>query len=304
MDNLLKLYGELLPVMAFVVAGYLIAKKFDFNSDFVSKPLINVLLPLVVFTNMLDAEPSKLVTLPIVTFLLALIMNFVAIPVQRKFATETDPLLLRSSFSFFNIAFFGIPTVKALFGEESVSVLICIYLGSALYGDTIGFYQVAKTKFSSGQARREVLSIPFLYVFLAGVICKFFEVETPEIVKPALSVVSFAVSAAGMFIVGLQLGNVDFGKIRVPYFAKLLTIRTLAAAAIITVLILAVSAISGNVEEDDIRMLALVPLFPVAANVTVFAAFLKADEEQSSLLVFLSMMLSVVLVSIATVIMG
>lgn len=304
MENLLKLYGELLPVMAFVLAGYLVAKKFDFNSDFVSKPLINVLLPLIVFTNMLDAEPSKLLTLPFVTFILALAMNYLAIPVQRKFATETDPLLLRSSFSFFNIAFFGIPIVKALFGEESVSVLICIYLGSALYGDTIGFYQVAKTKFSPKRARREVLSIPFLYVFVVGVICKIFEVETPEVLKPALSVVSFVVSAAGMFIVGLQLGNVDFGKIRFPYFAKILGIRTVAAAAIITLLILAISVVAGNVEEDDIRMLALVPLFPVAANVTVFAAFLKADEEQSSLLVFLSMMLSVLQVSIATVVMG
>jgi predicted permease len=303
LENLLKLYGELLPVMAFVLGGYLIRKKFDFKSDYVSKPLINVLLPLVVFTNMLDAEPTKLLTLPFVTFLLALSMNYLAIPVQKRLATDTDPLLLRSSFSFFNIAFFGIPIVKALFGEESVSVLICIYLGSALYGDTIGYYQVAKTKFSSKRARREMLSIPFLYVFVAGVICKILDLKTPEAVKPALSVVSFAVSAAGMFIVGLQLGDVDFKKIRLGYFAKVLGLRTLAASVIITLIILGVS-VFAELEEDDLRMLALVPLFPVAANVTVFAAFLKADEEQSSLLVFLSMLISVVLVSVATLVMG
>ncbi|MCF2517499.1 AEC family transporter [Dyadobacter sp. CY351] len=300
METLLKLYGELFPVMAFIPAGYLISKKFDFNSDYISKPLINVLLPLLVFTNMLDAEASKLIVLPILTFLLALGMNFAAKLAQNKLASETDPLLLRSSFSFFNIAFFGIPTVTALFGEDKVSVLICIYLGSALYGDTIGYYQVAKTKYPAKKAFKEMLSIPFLYVFVAGIICKIAGLETPEFVKPALGVVSFAVSAAGMMIVGFQLASVDFKNIKIPYFSKLLGFRTLAAIIILGVIAFAASFIAKDLEEEDYKMLALVPLFPIAANVTVFAAFLKADEEQSSILVFLSMLLSVVLVSAAT----
>ncbi|WP_026628966.1 AEC family transporter [Dyadobacter alkalitolerans] len=300
METLLKLYGELFPVMAFIPAGYLISKKFDFNSDYISKPLINVLLPLLVFTNMLDAETSKLIVLPILTFLLALGMNFAAKLAQNKLASETDPLLLRSSFSFFNIAFFGIPTVTALFGEDKVSVLICIYLGSALYGDTIGYYQVAKTKYPAKKAFKEMLSIPFLYVFVGGIICKIAGLETPEFVKPALGVVSFAVSAAGMMIVGFQLASVDFKNIKIPYFSKLLGFRTLAAIIILGVIAFAASFIAKDLEEEDYKMLALVPLFPIAANVTVFAAFLKADEEQSSILVFLSMLLSVVLVSAAT----
>ena len=289
--------------MAFIPAGYFVSKKFDFNSDYISKPLINVLLPLIVFTNMLDADASKLVVLPILTFLLALAMNFVAIGLQKKLASETDPLLLRSSFSFFNIAFFGIPTVTALFGEDKVSVLICIYLGSALYGDTIGYYQVAKTKYSSGKALKEMLSIPFLYVFVAGVVSKIVGLETPEGVKPVLSVVSFMVSAAGMMIVGFQLADVDFKKIKLMYFLKLLSARTVAAAVILGLIALSASFLAKDLEEEDFKMLALVPLFPIAANVTVFAAFLKADEEQSSILVFLSMMLSVILVSVATLVM-
>ncbi|MCF0041280.1 AEC family transporter [Dyadobacter fanqingshengii] len=300
METLLKLYGELLPVMAFIPAGYLIARKFNFNSGYISKPLINVLLPLLVFTNMLDAEASKLVVLPILTFLLALGMNFAAKMIQNKLASETDPLLLRSSFSFFNVAFFGIPTVTALFGEDKVNVLICIYLGSALYGDTIGYFQIAKTKYPTGKALKEMLSIPFLYVFMAGIICKIAGLETPEFVKPVLNVVSFAVSAAGMMIVGFQLADVDFKHIKIPYFSKLLGFRTLAAVVILSVVAFAASFIAKDLEAEDYKMLALVPLFPIAANVTVFAAFLKADEEQSSILVFLSMLLSVVLVSIAT----
>ncbi|QRR00676.1 AEC family transporter [Dyadobacter sandarakinus] len=299
MEELLKVYGKLLPVMAFIAVGYFVGKKFNFKSEYISKPLINVLLPALVFSNMLDAEPSKLLVLPVLTFLLALSMNYVAKGVHKKIGSDTDPLLLRSSFSFFNIAFFGIPIVTAMFGKESVSVLICIYLGSALYGDTIGYYQVARTKFDGKKALTEMLSIPFLYVFVAGVICKLAGVETPEAIKPAISVVSFTVSALGMMIVGFQLADVDFRNIRFGYYLKLMTVRTLAAAAIMAVIVLAAHFIFQSLEKDDYTMLALVPLFPIAANVTVFAAFLKADEEQSSILVFLSMLLSVLLVSAA-----
>lgn len=285
--------------MAFIIAGYFIGKKTKLKSSYISKPLINVLLPALVFTNMLDADASKLAILPVLTFVLAFSMNYVGLVAHRKLASDLDPLILRSSFSFFNIAFFGIPVVTAMFGKESVSVLICIYLGSALFGDTIGYYQVAKTKFEPKKAWKEMLSIPFLYVFVAGVICKALGMETPEGIKPALDVVSFAVSAMGMAIVGFQLSDVDFKHIRSKFYFKVLSVRTFAAAVIMAVIMLAAAPIFDNLEKDDFTMLALVPLFPVAANVTVFAAFLDADEEQSSLLVFLSMMLSLVLISVA-----
>ncbi|WP_138476837.1 AEC family transporter [Dyadobacter bucti] len=299
MKILLKLYSELLPVMAFIPIGYWIKKKFNIKAEYVSGPLIKVFLPLIVFFNILDAEAQKLSILPVMTFILALAMNPVAIFAHRRFSSETNPLLLRSSFSFFNIAFFGIPTITALFGEKEVSTLICIYLGSALYGDTIGYYQVAKTKLSKSEAIKKVLSIPFLYVFVAAVICKISGVETPDFMKSVLNVVGFAVSAAGMMIVGFQLTDVNFKDLKPGYYAKLVGFRSLAAAVIVGLVILAEYLIFQKLEKTDYLMLALVPLFPVAANVTVFASFLKSEEEQSSLLVFLSTIFSLVLVSLA-----
>lgn len=77
-------------------------------------PLIKFLLPVLVFFNMLDAEAGKLYVLPVFTLILALAMVPVANLAQKQLASDFDPLLLRASFSFFNIAFFGIPTVTAL----------------------------------------------------------------------------------------------------------------------------------------------------------------------------------------------
>jgi predicted permease len=300
---LFELYGELLPVIAFIPIGYFLKKKTEIKSGWISTPLIKILLPLLVFFNMLDADSEKIQILPVITFLLALGMVPAANFAHKRFASDSNPLLLKSSFSFFNIAFFGIPTVTALFGQDQVSTLICIYLGSALYGDTIGFFQVARTKLSFKEAAVEVAKIPFLYVLIAGVICKSIGLESPDFVKGPLGIVSFAVSAAGMFIVGFQLGDVNFKDLKMPYYSKILGFRTVAAILILGVLVLAEYLLFQKLEKQDYLILSLVPLFPVAANVTVFASFLKSEEEQSSLLVFLSLLISLILVGIAALVM-
>ncbi len=300
MKILFKLYSELLPVLAFIPAGYFLKKRFNIKPEYISMPLIKFLLPVLVFFNMLDAEAGKLYVLPVFTLILALAMVPVANLAQKQLASDFDPLLLRASFSFFNIAFFGIPTVTALFGEEKVSTLICIYLGSALYGDTIGYFQVAKSKLETSGALKEVIKIPFLYVFVAGIVCKSLGMQSLEELGGILKVVSLTVSCAGMIIVGFQLADISLKEVKIPYYLKLIGVRTIAAMAIIGVLIFAEYTVFNSLETDDYKMLFLVSLFPVATNVTVFASFLGSEQEKPALIVVISALLSLVLVSIAT----
>ena len=301
MKILFKLYAELLPVLAFIPAGYFIKKRFEVKPEYISVPLIKFLLPVLVFFNMLDAETEKLYVLPFFTLLLALAMVPVANLAHKRLAPDFDPMLLRASFSFFNIAFFGIPTVTALFGEDKVSTLICIYLGSALYGDTIGYFQVARTKLDVSGALKEVAKIPFLYVFVAGIIAKSLEMETPKILEGPLSVISLTVSCAGMIIVGFQLADIKLTKISTSYYLKLIGLRTIAAILILGLLMAAEFLFFHSLEKEDYQMLFLVSLFPVATNVTVFASFLESEQEKASLIVVISALLSLILVSIAAI---
>lgn len=297
MKILFKLYAELLPILALIPVGYFLKSRFNIKAEYISTPLIKFLLPILVFFNMLDAETEKLYVLPVFTLILALSMVPVAKLAQKRLAPDFDPLLLSASFSFFNIAFFGIPTVTALFGEDKVSTLICIYLGSALYGDTIGYFQVAKSKFNTKEALKQVMKIPFLYVFVAGIVAKSAGMQTPEAIEGVLKFVSLAVSCAGMLIVGFQLADVDLKEIKLPYFLKLIGVRTFAAMIIIGILIWAEYALFNSLEDDDYKMLFLVSLFPVATNVTVFASFLDAEQQKPALIVVISALVSLLLVS-------
>lgn len=296
MNVFLELYKSLFPYLLFIPLGYWVNKKKWIPKSFITNPLIYVFMPLLVINHILEADSLKLTILPIISFLLAAAMVIPAKMAYRKISKADAPFMLKSSFSFFNVAFFGIPVVTALFGEESVTTLICIYVGTALYGNTIGYYQVAKSKFSSREAVAKIFKIPFLYVFLMALVLKFFQVEMPDPLTPVVDVFSVVVSAGGMMMVGMNVLKVDFKALDLGFFGKILSLRLISAVVIMGLLLLLEFWLVDQLEKEDKQMLTLIPFFPVAANVTVYASFLQSKEEQSGLLVLLTVALSLIFV--------
>src|SRR5690554_4469554 len=237
MDVFLDLYKSLFPYLLFIPLGYWVSKKKWVPKSWITNPLIYVFMPVLVINHVLEAEAVKLTILSIMSFLLAAAMIGPARLAYKKFSKADEPFLLESSFSFFNVAFFGIPIVTALFGEEGVTTLICIYVGTALYGNTIGYYQVAKSKYSTKEAISKIFKIPFLYVFLLALVLKFFQVEVPDAVTPVVDVTSVIVSAGGMMMVGMNIIKVDFKGLNAKYFIKILSLRLIGAIVIMGLLI-------------------------------------------------------------------
>ncbi|WBL23954.1 AEC family transporter [Zunongwangia sp. HRR-M8] len=304
MDTFKSLYSSLLPYLCCIPVGYFISKKEFIPKAWIHKPLLFVLLPILVIDHVLNAEFSNLLILASISFLLAFLMIFPAILVDKWLDNSGDINILKSGFSYFNVAFFGIPTVKSLFGEEAVTTLICIYVGTALYGNIVGYIQVAKSKFGTKQAIIEVLKIPFIYVIILALVLKGFKVETPEVVKPVVEVMGTVVSVMGMLIIGMNLTNIEFKSLDWKYYAKVLGVRAIAAILITAALIGLEYWFIDGLEQKERQVMALIGLFPIAANLAVFASFLKSQEKQSALLIVFSMILSLVLVPLGAMIFG
>nr|MBI1230529.1 hypothetical protein [Cytophagales bacterium] len=298
MEIILNLYKNLLPVLAFIGVGYFLEKWFKLKPTYISKPLIFLLLPVLVIYNVSEASTTKIVIIPIITFLIALTMNLPALLAHKTIAKGENLNLLKSSFTFFNVLFFGIPVVSALFGAGATSVLICVYLGTAIYGNIIGYFQVAKTKLSTKLAIKELLKIPYVYVFVAAIGIKVWGVKLPEAVGPSMDVVGWVVSALGMMIIGFHLTSLNVKNIDLRYYSKLLGFRTLAAMIVSALFIGGEYMIWKGLDTDDYLMLALVPFLPVASNISLFASYLETEEEKFSLVVLLSIALSLILVPI------
>ena len=302
MGTFKDLYISLLPYLCCIPIGYLISKREWIPKSWIHKPLLFVLLPILVIDHVLDAGFSNLVILAVISFLLAFLMIFPAMLVDKTVDNSGNINILKSGFSYFNVAFFGIPTVKSLFGDDAVTTLICIYVGTALYGNIIGYIQVAKSKFSTKQAIIEVLKVPFIYIIILALILKGFKVETPEAVKPVVDVMGTVVSVMGMLIIGMNLTNIKFKSLNWGYYSKVLGIRAISAILITAALMGLEYWLVDGLEKEQRQVMALIPLFPIAANLAVFASFLKSQEKQAALLIVFSMVISMILVPIGALI--
>ncbi|MEO2070912.1 MAG: hypothetical protein ABGW99_06180 [Zunongwangia sp.] len=302
MDTFKSLYLSLLPYLCCIPIGYLISKRDWIPKSWIHKPLLFVLLPILVIDHVLNAGFSNLVILAVISFLLAFLMIFPAILVNRSIDDSGDINILKSGFSYFNVAFFGIPTVKSLFGEDAVTTLICIYVGTALYGNIIGYIQVAKSKYSTKKAIIEVLKVPFIYIIILALILKAFKVETPEAVKPIVSVLGTIVSVMGMLIIGMNLTNIRFKSLNWGYYGKVLGVRTISAVIITAALMGLEYWLIDGLDKEQRQVMALIPLFPIAANLAVFSSFLKSQEKEAALLIVFSMVLSLILVPLGALI--
>ncbi|MCC4230555.1 AEC family transporter [Zunongwangia profunda] len=302
MDTFKSLYLSLLPYLCCIPIGYLISKRDWIPKSWIHKPLLFVLLPILVIDHVLNAGFSNLVILAVISFLLAFLMIFPAILVNRSIDDSGDLNILKSGFSYFNVAFFGIPTVKSLFGEDAVTTLICIYVGTALYGNIIGYIQVAKSKYSTKKAIIEVLKVPFIYIIILALILKAFKVETPEAVKPIVSVLGTIVSVMGMLIIGMNLTNIRFKSLNWGYYSKVLGVRAISAVIITAALMGLEYWLIDGLDKEQRQVMALIPLFPIAANLAVFSSFLKSQEKEAALLIVFSMVLSLILVPLGALI--
>jgi predicted permease len=228
-------------------------------------------------------------------------MIFPAIVVHKTFGKDESSGLLKSGFSFFNVAFFGIPVISALFGDEGLTTLICIYIGVALYGNTIGYFQVARTRFGRKDAVKQLFKVPFMYVFVFALILKIAGFHTPEVLKPTISIFGVIVSVAGMMIIGINIEKVEIRALKWKYFLKLLSFRVVSAVSLMSFLLSLQYVFLDGLDNKELKILILMSFFPIAANLTVFASFLKSNEKQSALLVLLSMVLALVLVPLVSV---
>ncbi len=302
MDVLNELLTSVLPLYAFIGAGYVASRWLGLKSKPVSWLLLYLLIPVVIFDNIVDADLTQFVVVAAIVFILCIFMSLPAWLTHRYLVKDFNKYLLSCSFSYFNIGWFGIPVVMALFGEEKMALIISAYMGNVLYGDTIGYYLISRSKdLPVKESVKNVLKIPAIYACVAAIIANLLGFEMPESLLPVMEGTSWVLSALGMVMIGIGLTKVNLKEADYKKFGKLLSVRYVVAAAFMGALVLGESGLIGQLEPDDQKLLLLIPVFPIAANLVVFASFLETEIENASMVVSLSSIISLLLVPIACV---
>jgi len=288
--------AALLPLYGVILIGWAIGGRLPWAAKLFSTILVFGLIPLLVIDKVLAAETRQLMVIPPLMFAVAALMSIPAHRLAQRLGKDFDPKLLSASFSFFNVAFFGVPVSQALFGDVGASTVICAYIGSALYGDTIGYFLIARTKEGARKAATKALRVPIVYVVIGAIIAKLAGVTMPEAVKPVLSIAGTLVSVLGMAVIGLNLAETGRDDWRPKLMTRILAVRQASGLILLGTALALEAALVGILTPRDRVIVGLVALFPIASNVTLFATLLDTNRKAAAVLVALSSVVSLVLV--------
>ncbi|PZO75352.1 MAG: hypothetical protein DI640_04890 [Sphingomonas taxi] len=288
--------AALLPLYGVILLAWAVGSRVPWAAKLCSKALVFGLIPLLVIDKVLGAEVQQLMVIPPLMFVVSALMSIPAYRLAKRLGDDFDPKLLSASFSFFNVAFFGVPVSQALFGEVGVSTVICAYIGSALYGNTIGYFLIARTKEGTRKAATKALRVPLVYVVIGSLLAKWGGVTMPEAAAPIVSIAGTLVSVLGMAVIGLNLAETGRDDWRPRLMTRILAVRQVAGVILLGAALALEAAFVGVLSPRDRVIVGLVALFPIASNVTLFATLLDTNRKSAAILVALSSAVSLVLV--------
>lgn len=260
------------------------------HSSILSKIVINVSLPALIFINIASANiTQEMIYLPIISFAVSFICMLVAFCYSRirhysKVKTWTIIILL----ALMNTAFIGYPIVLGVFGNEGF--LHAIFFDMAMALMFVVFGMILSTLF--GGNRRDVLEnglkfVP-LWAVLFGIIFNVFSIPVGYVLENSLTYLGNSTIPLIMLSLGLTINFGDFKRhLSDSIFVSIFGLLIVPAA---------VYLVLSHLEISDmiLKVSVLESAMPTAMNTLVLAISYDLDVEMVSSIVFLTTILSVI----------
>lgn len=203
------------------------------------------------------------------------------------------------SFCYLNIGWLGLPIASSLFGDEAATVIIAAYVGSSLFGNSIGVSLMVK-----GQNLRnrifQTLKAPPVLALLLGILCIPLGAQFEHYFTSVYNVLKFLMSFLGMSILGIWLSinppKISNIKKELIFFgARILTIWVL-----LSLFILICQHYSITLITENKSVLYLIGCLPPAANIIVLETHYMRTGHSAGMIAFntsISMIAIIVYVS-------
>ncbi|MDD4286916.1 MAG: hypothetical protein PHN33_01025 [Candidatus Peribacteraceae bacterium] len=287
----LSLVGKLLPLYLFIAVGYLLGVFLHLKRRSVAMLLLYVLSPIVVFEGGWTAPLSRgTLALPLLFLAICSVLCGLFYLLSGLVWKRGDSIRNLAAFASANgnSGYFGIPAGLALFGQQSLGIIVLCSLGFVLYESSTGFFTLARSNFTLRESMRKVALLPVLYAFALGIVANIWQVPEPAMVSLFLHGVRTIFSIIGMLLIGVSLAGERLSAID----AKLLVFTTVAKTVVWPALMLLFIALDRHVfrifDEDVHGVLLLMGMIPLAVNTVVYSSVLKVHPEKAAVAVMVS----------------
>lgn len=301
----LTLFNKVLPLFLLITMGFILGRSFEeVKWEAIGILLLYIISPLVIFsavsTTYLDIGRLML---PIFFFCLCCLICLLTFYVSGKRFDISSRGLLAFAVGSGNTGYFGFPVVIALFGQDALGLAVLSTVGFILYENTLGFFIVARGKYSVSESLRRLYCLPALYAFLAGVIVNLMEIKLSPVWTDLGMNFRGAYVVLGMMLIGLGISQVrglkiDFRFVSIAFLAKFLAWPL---------------AVLGWILLDQhwlhffdpvvYPVLLLMSLVPLPVNSVAIAMALNQDSRQVATTVLLSTLFALIYIPIVGLLM-
>ena len=294
--NLAEFYSRLGTIAVLLALGFLLGKLKLISSE-TNKQLVNLLLTVFMPAALFSAFPVTYSAESLQMFFSGLIggflVMFAGIIVSRlifnkKFCKGDLHYESQFAFIFNNATFLGYPIISHAFGETGIVPYCGFIIAFNLALFSYGIY-LFERKFSLKLIRQTVTN-PNIIAVLLGMVVFLLNISVPSFLNDAISFTGSATTPLSLICIGFMLSRAKIAKLIKRWRLIIVALLQLTVSPIITYFILLLLGFP----QEVIIVCTLIQALPTATSLGLFAAKYGGNETESSELVTISTLLSIV----------
>lgn len=197
-----------------------------------------------------------------------------------------------------NTIFIGIPVNMALFGNEALPYVLLYYFASTTFFWTVGNYFISRDESASKKEAkafhwRRIISPP-LYGLIVGLLAVCFEIDVPEFIFRAASLVGELTTPLALLFIGFILQSMPPAKLRLGKDI----ICALFGRMVLSPVLMWLAVPFFALPELMGKVFVIQSSLPVLMQVAILSAYYETDPDFGSIMVSLSTCLCAVTVPV------
>ena len=293
----LSLFYTRLGSIALIIAlGFLLGRLKLISTD-TNRQLVNLLLTVFMpaalfsaFPETYDDSTAKLFYSGLIAGIVVMLaMAFLAKLIFTKLIYKGE-LRFESQFAFIfnNATFLGYPIVVNTFGDSGVIAYCGFIIAFNIALFSYGVYLFERK--IDRKALTRIIKNPNILAVLAGMVIFLAGLKLPEFVTDSVSLVGSATTPLSVICIGFMLSRADFKKLIRRWRLILTATIQLIIGPVLTFIIVSLLRFPAEV----IAVCTLIQTLPTATSLSLFATKYGGNEIESSELVAISTVLSVI----------
>ncbi len=279
--------------------GYIAKAKFKEGMDEKTIVKLNIyfLLPILAFWGLLTQKIDiAIIKIPFIYLFISLVALAISSIVAKYFFNDPKDISIVSMASVTGVTgSIGIPLGLALFGESSVIYTSLINTMSMFFVYTIGTYIYSRGSFGVIKSFKNVFKMPIIWASLIAIVFNIFGISINKSFFKTLQMGAYAAIIMQLLIFGIFLYEAKIKEIKLKTLSFSISIK-FVIVPIISIIILYFLNIKGIALKSTI----LEVLVPMAITNVSLASIFECKPKEVTTIVFISSLLFIPYIIIAT----